>query len=79
MFPVWELLIEGLPTRPGRIATQRLKWSQAVPEKHGIRWGEARGLPEPVTRRVQELAKRIYRTLGLSGYARIDFRLDAAR
>jgi D-alanine-D-alanine ligase len=28
---------------------------------------------------VQELAKRIHRTLGLSGYARIDFRLDAAQ
>ena len=38
---------------------------------------EARGLPDPVVRRVQDLAKRIYRTLGLSGYARIDFRLDA--
>ena len=28
---------------------------------------------------MQALAKRIYRTLGLSGYARIDFRLDAAQ
>ena len=28
--------------------------------------------------KVQALAKRVYRVLGLSGYARIDFRLDEA-
>ncbi|MBU6481572.1 MAG: D-alanine--D-alanine ligase, partial [Nitrospirae bacterium] len=27
---------------------------------------------------IQHLAKRVYRALGLSGYARIDVRLDAA-
>ena len=79
VFPVWELRMEGLPDEAHPIATQRLKWSRPYQKKYGIRWGEARGLPEPVTRRVQDLAKRIYRTLGLSGYARIDFRLDASQ
>jgi D-alanine-D-alanine ligase len=79
VFPVWELRMEGLPDEARPIATQRLKWSKRYQKKYGIRWREARGLPDPVTRRVQELAKRIYRTLGLSGYARIDFRLDAAQ
>ena len=77
VFPVWELRMEGLPDVARPIATQRLKWSRPYQKKYGIRWGEARGLPEPIGRRVQDLAKRIYRTLGLSGYARIDFRLDA--
>ena len=77
VFPVWELRMEGLPDEAHPIATQRLKWSRPYQKKYGIRWGEARGLPEPVARRVQDLAKRIYRTLGLSGYARIDFRLAA--
>jgi D-alanine-D-alanine ligase len=77
VFPVWELRMEGLPDEARPIATQRLKWSREYQKKYGIKWGEARGLPDGVTRRVQALAKRIYRTLGLSGYARIDFRLDA--
>jgi D-alanine-D-alanine ligase len=79
VFPVWELRMDGLPDEAHPIATQRLKWSRPYQKKYGIQWGEARELPEPVARRVQELAKRIYRTLGLSGYARIDFRLDAAQ
>lgn len=79
VFPVWELTMDGLPEEARPIATQRLKWSREYQKKHGIQWGEARGLPDPVTRRVQALATRIYRTLGLSGYARIDFRLDAAQ
>ncbi len=79
VFPVWELRMDGLPDEAHPIATQRLKWSRPYQRKYGIQWGEARDLPDPVARRVQELAKRIYRTLGLSGYARIDFRLDAAQ
>ena len=77
VFPVWELRMDGLPDEARPIATQRLKWSRQYQKKYGIKWGEARGLPDGVTRRVQMLAKRIYRTLGLSGYARVDFRLDA--
>ena len=77
VFPVWELRMAGLPDEAHPIATQRLKWSRPYQKKYAIKWGEARGLPDPVARRVQDLAKRIYRTLGLSGYARIDFRLDA--
>jgi D-alanine-D-alanine ligase len=79
VFPIWELRMDGLPDEAHPIATQRLKWSRPYQKKYGIQWGEARELPDPVVRRVQELAKRIYRTLGLSGYARIDFRLDAAQ
>ena len=79
VFPIWELRMDGLPDEAHPIATQRLKWSRPYQKKYGIQWGEARDLPDPVARRVQEVAKRIYRTLGLSGYARIDFRLDAAQ
>jgi D-alanine-D-alanine ligase len=79
VFPVWELTMDGLPDEARPIATQRLKWNPRYQKKYGIQWGEARGLPDAVTRRVQTLAKRIYRTLGLSGYARIDFRLDASQ
>ena len=37
----------------------------------------AQDLPEAVAQRLPHLCKRIYRTLQLSGCARLDFRLDA--
>ena len=43
-----------------------------------VRTREAR-LSERELRRVQKLAKLVYRLLGMSGYARIDFRLDHDR
>ena len=39
--------------------------------------GPAKNLTPELRARIQRMAKRIYRTLGLDGYARIDFRLSA--
>jgi len=78
VLPVWELLMDQLPEDARRIATERVKWSRAYQEKYGIRSGEAQQLPEGKAAEIQRLAKRVYRALGLSGYARIDVRLDAA-
>jgi D-alanine-D-alanine ligase len=77
VFPVWELRMDKLPEDARPIATQRVKWSRAYQKKHGITWGEARDLPPDSAVRVQSLARRVFRALGLSGYARIDLRLDA--
>ena len=46
-------------------------------ERVGIADGPAKNLTPEVRGRIQRSAKRIYRTLGLDGYARIDFRLAA--
>jgi D-alanine-D-alanine ligase len=78
VFPIWELRMKKLPDDARPIATQRVKWSRSYQKKHGITWGSAQGLTPDVTARIQALAKRIYRALGLSGYARIDFRLAAS-
>lgn len=75
-FPLWELVMDRLPEDSHPIATRRLKWSRSYQRKHGIRWGPAKGLSRELEGQVQRLAKRIYRILGLSGYARLDFRLD---
>ena len=40
--------------------------------------GPAVDLPEPKSDEIQHLCKRAYRALELSGYARIDLRLDEA-
>ena len=75
VFPVWELNLGNLPRENWRIATERVKWSGPYQEKHGIMSGPALGLDDGVAERIQRLCKRVYRTLDLSGYARIDLRL----
>jgi len=75
VLPTWELDFAGLPEEARRIATERLKWSLSYQKKHGIASGAARDLPEPLVRSIGGLCKRVYRSLMLSGYARIDLRL----
>ena len=75
VLPVWELHFENMPENGHRIATERLKWSKAYQKKHGIDSGEAKDLPPGVAERVQLMCKRVYKTLMLSGCARVDLRL----
>jgi len=78
VLPIWELHLHNLPDEAPRIATRRVKWSTAYQKKYGITSGEATDLPEGLPSKIQHVAKRAYRILGLSGYARMDFRLDGA-
>ncbi len=77
VLPVWELIMDKLPEDAKRIATERVKWSRKYQQKYGITSREADNLPEGKTEEIQDLAKRVYRALGLSGYARIDMRMTA--
>ena len=76
VFPVWEIFLSRLPEGSWAIATESVKWNPRYQRKHRIETGEAQGLSPAVTDRFQKLAKRIYKNLYLSGYARIDFRMD---
>ena len=76
--PVWELFFTNMPEGSRRIATDRVKWSVKYQNKYGIDSGPAKDLPEAVGGQIQHLCKRAYRALELSGYARIDLRLDDA-
>lgn len=75
VFPVWELHFTKMPDDVHRIATERVKWSTKYQRKYGIKTQAAR-LPEGVGQQIQRLCKRVYRILDLSGYARIDLRMD---
>jgi len=68
--------MDKLPDDTRRIATERVKWSRKYQTKYGITSREAKNLPEGKIEEIQRLAKRVYRALGLSGYARIDMRMD---
>jgi D-alanine-D-alanine ligase len=73
-FPVWEMSFSKMPDNNWRIATERVKWSVKYQKKHGIDTAVA-ALDADVAQKVQHLAKRVYRALDLSGYARIDLRM----
>ena len=74
--PVWELKFGNMGGRSARhIATEKAKHDTAYQERVGIVDGPADDLAPEITARIQRTAKRIYRALGLDGYARIDFRL----
>ncbi len=75
VLPVWEL---QFGTMGGElIATEKVKHDVNYQERVGIVDGPARNLAPELYARIQRTAKRIYRVLGLDGYARIDFRLAA--
>jgi D-alanine-D-alanine ligase len=75
--PVWELFFTNMPEGAKRIATDRVKWSVKYQKKYGVDSGAATDLPDGIAERIQHVCKRAYRALELSGYARIDLRLDA--
>jgi D-alanine-D-alanine ligase len=71
----WELLIEKLPEGAPNIATSKLKWDPAYQEKVGV-VTRAAELDKKMHERLVRLSKKIYRTLFLSGYARLDYRVS---
>ncbi len=75
VLPVWELDLSGMPDDGRRIATERLKWNLTYQKKHRIVSGLAKNLPEGTRRHIVSICKRVYQSLELSGYARIDLRL----
>jgi len=77
VFPVWEMSFDKMQGDNWPIATERVKWNVNYQKRHGIDTAQA-VLPEGLAANIQHLAKRTYRALELSGYARIDFRLDAS-
>jgi len=74
-FPTWELLFSKTPDDQPKIATRRVKWDRKYQERHGIKTQAAEGLPPSVDSRIQKICKRVYRALGMSGYARMDLRV----
>ncbi len=77
VLPVWELLFGDMDENQMRIATAKVKHDVNYQEKLGIVQRLAEDLPPELAARIQNLAKRICRTLELDGYARVDFRLAA--
>jgi D-alanine-D-alanine ligase len=76
--PVWEMQFGSMPDSLPAIATRKVKWDRRYQQKYGITTQAAHDLPPATLAALDKMSRRIYRTLGLSGYARMDFRVNAA-
>ena len=77
VLPVWEMTFGTLPENLPAIATRKVKWDRRYQAKYRITTAAAADLPEGTAARLEQLSKRIFRALHLTGYARMDFRLRA--
>jgi D-alanine-D-alanine ligase len=75
VLPVWEMTFGTLPENLPAIATRKVKWDRRYQKKYGITTAAATELPEGTMSRLEQMTKRIFRALHLTGYARMDFRL----
>jgi D-alanine-D-alanine ligase len=76
--PVWELLFEKAPDDMVVMATEKAKWDPNYQRRWGVTTRAATDLPSGHDKLIPHLSKRIYRILGLTGYARLDFRMTPA-
>jgi D-alanine-D-alanine ligase len=74
-FPVWELDFGELSRVQARIATRAVKWNRKYQQRHSISTHAARDLSNVQLAGLARMAKRIFRALHMSGYARMDLRL----
>lgn len=74
--PPRELVFEKAPPDAPVIATARAKHNLEYQQRHGIEQRAADALPNGLDLALLRLSKRIYKILGLTGYARLDYRLS---
>ena len=76
VLPIRELSFDNKATQEQRIATYKVKWNDLYRDKIGFKYCFAKGIHNGTRAKIEGLAKRIYRKLLLSGYARLDLRMD---
>lgn len=74
-FPTWEMKFNKWKEGQPRIATEKVKWDYKYQLEHDIQTEAASEMPPGVERKIQTIAKQVWKVLGLSGYARLDLRL----
>ena len=75
VFPPWELSFNRLNDGDWRIATRAAKFDLDYQQRHDIGLEPATDLASETVKVLSTMAKRAFRALELSGYARLDFRL----
>ena len=75
ILPLLELEFGEMPGDSHKIATSKVKWDWRYQKTHKIDIISAQDLDPKLINKLYSVGKRIYKTLGISGYARIDLRL----
>lgn len=79
VLPPAEIVFEGFAADRPRIVSYRAKWAEDSAEYRSTpRNFDFPGSDALLLRRLNHLARRCWRLFGLRGYARVDFRVDAA-
>ncbi len=71
--PIWEL--KFTKSDAPIIATRKVKWDRKYQEKLGVETGEATDLTDTQRQQIKRLCKRVYHSLDITGYARMDLRM----
>lgn len=74
-FPVWELRFDNVDNPEKQFYSTNAKFDQKYRHRKGISTGKAQ-VSDDMQKNLQKLAKRAYKALGISGYARMDMRVD---
>ena len=72
------MFFEQVPEDAPKFATFKAKWDDAYRKKWGIKNAAAAPLPEGVARKLDTVARKVYRLLKIRGFGRIDVRLKPA-
>jgi D-alanine-D-alanine ligase len=72
--PAWEFSMTKKTNGTPLIATDRAKWDPKYQRQVGLKTGPAK-LSKKMHAKLSGLSKDIYRLLGMSGYARLDYRV----
>jgi D-alanine-D-alanine ligase len=72
----WELSMTALSPNAPLIASDRAKWDPEYQRQMGLKTGPAK-LAKPLANHLAALSKQIYILLGMSGYARLDYRVTS--
>lgn len=72
--PPWEFAMTKKGSDKPLIASDRAKWDPEYQRQVGLKTGPAR-LSKKMQTKLAGLSKDIYRLLGMSGYARLDYRI----
>lgn len=77
ILPIAEIVYGDMPAGCPRILTYAGKWDPASPEYQASVSTEAKDLSPSLRAHLERIAMAAWRALGLRGYARVDFRVDA--
>ncbi|MDD0851866.1 ATP-grasp domain-containing protein [Halobacteriovorax sp. GB3] len=76
IFPAWELVFENSEQPEKEIYSNRAKFNEKYRERLGVRT-KASKLTANQQSRLKQICKKAYKSLGLYGHARIDFRMNS--